>query len=120
MLIVFPPHSPRSCLEEAGLGEKLVTIPDIDCSPEAFQQLLHAAFPKLHSGGGHEVLRCKPQSRDLVLVGPRAASNVRLLKRRVGNGKVYIRPIQRDLDLDEESCEVAEGVSNVDLYSTVC
>jgi hypothetical protein len=103
--------SEKLLLEEAGLGEKVVTIPDVDCTPEAFHQLLRGTFPKLQSGGGHELLRCKPQSRDLVLVGPKAANNARLLKRQVGNGKVYIRPIQRDLGLEaEDSCE-AEGVS---------
>ena len=64
-------QSGKIILEEAGLGEKTVTVPDVDCSPQAFHQLLLAAYPKLESGGGFELLRCKPQSRDLVLIGSR-------------------------------------------------
>lgn len=100
-------------LEEAGLGEKLVTVPDVDCTPETFRQVLYGAFPKLEEGGGYELLRCRPQSRDLVLIGPQVCCCPRLLKRRVGNGKVFIRPIQRDLSL--EPCvgddDDVEGVS---------
>lgn len=99
-------------LEEAGLGEKTVTVEDIDSGPEAFRQVLLTAYPKLECGGGFELLRCKPQSRDLVLLSPRLSFNPRWLKRRVGNGKVYIRPIQRDLCLEEEAGEEeGEGVS---------
>ena len=68
----------KLALEEAGLGEKGVTIPDIDCSPESFNKLLLATYPKLESGGGFEFLRCKSQTRDLLLIGPRVSSNPRL------------------------------------------
>ena len=32
-------QSGKMILEEAGLGEKTVTVPDVDCSPQAFHQL---------------------------------------------------------------------------------
>ena len=90
----------------------MVTVPDLDCSADTFYQVILAAFPKLEEGGGYELLRCKQQSRDLMLIGPRLSSSPRLLKRRVGNGRVYIRPIQRDLSLEEEEAsESIEGVS---------
>ena len=103
-------------LEEAGLGEKLIKVPDIDCSAEAFRDVLLATFPKLQGGGGYELLRCLPNSRELVVLGPKVSNCPRLLKRRVGNGRVYVRPIQRELslDLEEESGgEVDAGVSTV-------
>lgn len=100
-------------LEEAGLGEKMLVV-QMDCSPEEFSRLLCGAYPKLESGGGFELLRCKPKSRDLLLIGPRISNCPKLLKRRVGNGKVYIRPIQRDLSLEEVVVpEEVEGVSAV-------
>lgn len=64
-------------LEDAGLGERSVTVPDLDCSPGSFQKVLLDAYPKLEEGGGFECLRCKPQSRDLVMIGPRVASSPR-------------------------------------------
>ena len=105
-------QSAKLLLEEAGLGQKLIRVPDLDCGPEAFSKLLLAAYPRLHLGGGFEPLRCKAQSRELLLISPRISNNPRLLKRRVANGKVYIRPIQRDLSLEpEEEDEDMEGLS---------
>lgn len=104
-------QSDRLALEEAGLGERLVTVPDIDCSAQVLRRILLDAFPKLEGGGGFDLLRCKPQSRDLLIIGPRIASSPRSLKRHVGNGKVYVRPIQRDLSLEEEEDMEVEGVS---------
>lgn len=43
-----------------------------------------------------------------------AAYNLRLLKRRVGNGKVFLRPVQRDLSVEpggQEDGEETGGVS---------
>jgi hypothetical protein len=70
------------------------------------------AYPRLNYGGGFELLRCQTKSRDLLGISPRIAGSSSLLKRRVGNGKVYVRPIQRDLSLDpERDDEDVEGVS---------
>ncbi len=67
-------------------------------------------FPKLNGGGGFELLRCKPRSRDLVLIGHRIINCQKLLKRQVVNSKVYVvRPIQRDLNLDVVSSEEDTG-----------
>lgn len=105
-------QSAKMLLEEAGLGEKTVVIPDIDCDPEDFHSLILSAYPKLRDGGGFELLRCKPNLRDLLVIGPRVSSYPKLLKRRIGNGKVYIRPVQRDLSLEaDEDCEEVKGVS---------
>lgn len=104
----------KLALEEADLGEKNITIP-INCSPQELKNILLAAYPKLEGGGGFELLRSKPQSRDLMLIGPRVASTPRLLKHRVGNAHVYVRPIQRDLNMEEatQSEEVSKCVSSI-------
>lgn len=97
-------------LEEAGLGEKLLEVP-LECSPEEFHEAILSAFPKLEAAGGYELCRLLPSSRDIVPIGPRVAGVPKLLKRRVGNGRVYIRPLQRDLSLDLEEDDDVVGVS---------
>lgn len=49
----------------AGLGEKKITIRDIDCTPTQFQEELAEHFPKLHDSWGFELLRCVPNSQKL-------------------------------------------------------
>ena len=83
--------------ENVGLGEKKLTISNIDFRSSDFHAELIEAFPKLKDGGGFEFLKCLPNKRDLELV---SATTPRQLKRLVGNSKVYIRPIQRNLSLD--------------------
>ena len=85
-------------LEEAGLGEKKISIP-INSSPEAFHALLLSSYPKLKNAGGFELLKCLSNTRELEMISPRISCNPMQLKRTVGNGRVYIRPIQRDLSL---------------------
>lgn len=58
-------QSARMLLKEAGLGKKIVTIPDINCSSETFQKILLESFPKLSDAGGFEFLRCIHNTRDL-------------------------------------------------------
>ena len=99
-------------LEEAGLGEKRVMVP-LDADAEAFHSLLLSSYPKLKDGGGFELLRCIPNSRDLEVLAPRIASSPKLLKRSVGNGRVYLRPIQRDLELSVEGMEGEEDFGKV-------
>ena len=94
----------KMLLEEAGLGEKLIEVP-LECTPELFRSVILSAFPKLEGGGGYEMLRCLPNSRELVLIGSRVSSTPKLLKRRVGTGRVYLRPLQVNLSLDAEEDE---------------
>ena len=60
---------------------------------------LMEAFPQLKDGGGYELLKAN-QSRLLEVVpSPTDGYTASYLKDVVGQGKVYIRPIQRDLSL---------------------
>ena len=45
-------------LIEAGLGEKSVFIPDVECSAQEFKETLITEFPKLADAGGFELMRC--------------------------------------------------------------
>ncbi|ORU94875.1 MAG: hypothetical protein A6F71_09865 [Cycloclasticus sp. symbiont of Poecilosclerida sp. M] len=75
---------------------------DVSCSVETFHQQLTRAYPKLLGGGGFELLMCRPNTRELEVLSARVSSSPQLLKDRIGKGRVYIRPIQRDLSLEEE------------------
>ena len=95
-------------LIEAGLGEKSVFIPDVECSAQEFKETLITEFPKLADAGGFELMRCIPNSRQLEPISTTVSQQPKSLKAIVGNGRIYIRPIQRDLDLTP--CEDADEV----------
>ena len=46
----------------AGLGERSVTIPDVNCTPQEFQEAL---LTRLQQGGGFELLRCAPSTHSV-------------------------------------------------------
>lgn len=88
-------------LYKAGLGEKMVAFPDISASREEFVDVLFEEFPKLSSAGGFELCKCLPNTRKLVRLSESVHSSLEMLKERVGAAKIYIRPLQRDLCMDE-------------------
>jgi hypothetical protein len=90
----------RKQLVQAGLGEQKVAIPDIECSSREFQGTLINAFPKLGACGGFELLRCISNSRELEVISQEVSVSPKLLKSIVCNGKIFIRPIQKNLPLD--------------------
>lgn len=55
----------REVLLDAGLGEKKITIPYMDCSAEEYRDQVLEAFPKLTEAGGYEIMCCIPNSRVL-------------------------------------------------------
>ena len=95
--------SEKEVLVDAGLGEKKVDIPDIDCTAEEFHKILTEAFPKLSGAGGFELLRCVANSRLLEPLSTSVSSNPKLMKAVIGKSRIYIRPIQKDLNLDLEN-----------------
>ncbi len=63
--------------------------------------VLMESFPKLRDCGGFELLRCIPCSRNLDVISSPVCHSARLLRSRIGTARVYIRPIQLDLDIEE-------------------
>ena len=88
-------------LLKAGLGEKNIEFSSLDIPAEEFRDVIYDNFPKLRNGGGFELCRSLPNSRHLEPLSSAAYSSPQLLKERVGNSRTYIRPLQRDLDLEE-------------------
>ena len=102
-------------LFEAGLGEKCIEFASLDVDGEQFRDILYSSFPKLPKGGGFQLCRCVPNSRQLEPLTAVVHSSPSLLKERVGNARTYIRPLQRDLDMDIVS-GLPEGVSTCSIY----
>ncbi len=88
----------REELLDCGLGDQKITFTDMECSAEEYKEILVDHFPKLSEGGGYELMRCCPNSRQLECISSNALKSPKATQERVGRSKVYIRPIQRDLD----------------------
>ena len=59
-------------------------------------------FPKLRKGGGYELLRSVGNSHQLEVIPPPSGGYTALyVKNVVNKAMVYVRPLQRDLCLDE-------------------
>ena len=101
-------------LMRGGLGRKQLSLFENDSAAELHSEILYA-FPALKDGGGYELLRvsgCGPRSTLHVIPQPLEGYNVSYLKEVVRQAKVYIRPIQRDLNLTPEmALSTSESVS---------
>ena len=89
----------RNELVLAGLGERKVTVADVDCSPQEFQETLLTVFPKLRKGGGFELLKCSASTRQLEVIPFSISNSPSLLRSWIGTARIYLRPIQLNLDL---------------------
>jgi len=94
----------------AGLGERKVTIPNLDAGRDAFRLILHEAFPKLKDGGGFMFGKGKANSRYIEVLSPYCLTSPRILRDRVGSARTYIIPMQKDLSLSV-SMNIEEEVS---------
>lgn len=102
-------------LFKAGLGEKEVSFSSLDMNATAFKELLFDLFSRLKQGGGYQLLKGLPNSRNLEVLSLIVHTSPSLLKQRVGNSRTYIRPIQKDLDLTP----IEESIDAVSLFSQV-
>lgn len=97
-------------LKKASLGEKNMTFNLEDNSVE-FDYKLKMAFPKLEMAGGY-ILMCSHNTRR-TLEEIKPPYTVQRLKRETGQCKIFIRPLQSDLDL---TLDVYEEENEVKLY----
>ena len=97
-------------LLRAGLGKKQLSLMEDGDSTDVHAEIM-AAFPKLKEGGGYELLRASDfggQRRELVLIpSPSEGYTVSYLKEVLRQAKVYVRPVQQNLNLIElsSSCD---------------
>lgn len=93
-----PGRQDKEELKAAGLGEERIHIA-LRASAEQLHQKFLVVYPKLENAGGYELLRCLPNSRSLTRLQPSSCGHTpESLKRDVGQARIYIRPLQRDLD----------------------
>ena len=86
-----------SRLQAAGLGQKKITL-DLDDTPLDVDLKLKEAFPKLEDAGGYCMMRTGQGARTLMVIsGPYSTET---LKDFMGQGKVFIRPLQKDLNMN--------------------
>ena len=85
-------------LYHAGLGMKKITFPDMNTTNNScFRSIIIENYPALHNGGGFEFLQCVPNTKRLEPFSEVAQRNPHVLQERAQKGKVFIRPLQRDL-----------------------
>ena len=97
-----PPSSMEKIdLIRAGLGPKKIPFLDFG-EPFEFHDEITSAFPKLRNAGGYELLRTQQHNnRELFVISPPSDGyTAEYLRRIVGQAKVFVRPIQKDLSLD--------------------
>ena len=95
-----PDTADRVRLAQAGLGEKRISC-SYDGSVDELHQELLSAFPPLRGGGGYEFLRLDEASRRQLSVvpPPPGGYNQPYLKAVFLQAKIFIRPLQKNLDL---------------------
>ncbi|CAB3995037.1 G2 M phase-specific E3 ubiquitin- ligase-like, partial [Paramuricea clavata] len=112
-----PNNDEKQQLLVAGLGEKKVTR-QADSTSSDVVAALKETYPKLTDGGGYEFMYAKASSRQLSVIDEgENGYTIEFLKQFVGQGRVYIRPIQCDLDLKalvkaKDQGEIIEEICN--------
>lgn len=108
-----PSASERAELLIAGLGEKKISFDVYAIASEIHDELLFQ-FPRLRDAGGYELLRLETGTQNLEIIPPPPVGySIEFLKAVVQQAKVYIRPLQRDLNITPCEDSEARDVSSV-------
>ena len=116
-------HAPtpieKAELYQAWLRMKLLLLLQYADAWEFHEEILKK-FPKLADGGGYELLRTCANSRELTVIpAPSGGYTTSYVKSIVNQAKVYIRPLQKDLSLEEEIVSAEEPVSTVSTHISI-
>ena len=96
-----PDMSEKAELARAGLGEKSISLFYYAEADELYSELqMH--YPQLGNGGGYEMLTVGDRGgKELKVLAPSPGGyTTEFLKSCVTSAKLYIRPLQTDLELD--------------------
>ena len=92
-------------LQKAGLGKRKVVFPHKNADHDGFMNIIEKEYPKIKEGGGIELLRAVgggggQRKLEVLSSGPRGYS-IEYLRNIIciGQATLYIRPLQKDLDL---------------------
>ena len=89
-------------LAQMGLGFKELKF---DMEGDAFEihSTLIVAYPELEDCGGYSLLRLGSGSSELVTIDPpKGGLNVRYLRDILKTAKLFVRPIQKDIEVQED------------------
>ena len=108
-----PGRQEKEELKLAGLGEERIHIGLKDSAQQLHQKFfLVLVYPKLENAGGYELLRCLPNSRSLTRLQPPSGGHTpESLKGDVGHARIYIQPLQSDLDTTPMQNTASEAAS---------
>ena len=98
--VKVPTSSEKCLLSSVGLGEKVIKFPSMQVVLDEFQDIIKWNYPQLEGAGEFELLRCKPNSRDLEEFPYMVMYPLPRIQHHVTSGRVYVRPLQKDLKLD--------------------
>lgn len=88
----------REALVQAGLGEKKICVINVECSSEQFK-----SDSKSSNWMDVEALNfcdAYQNTKELEVIASTIAQSPKLLKSVIGNGKVFIHPIQQNLSME--------------------
>ena len=106
----IPTTNERKILTKAGLGEKKLHMPT-DLNGNELIRFLYEAYPKLESAGGIEICRSSRGARKIERIDcPPEGYTQRNLALEAGQAKLYLRPIQHELDLTPTVANVVESL----------
>ena len=110
----IPTPAEKQVLQKAGLGLKKIKFSVEDDEVGLYNQLTETAesdetagYPQLKNCGGFELLRCIPNCKVLEPID--VVMSAKNLKAAAGQGKIYIRPIQRSLSVIPLKSESVKG-----------
>ena len=94
----------------AGLGEESVSLDLLSEAWEINEEIVFK-FPKLKNAGGYELLRISESGGKMldVIAMPKGGYTTSYLKAVVHHAKIYIRPLQCELDVYEVADRVSFG-----------
>lgn len=87
----------KEALNAIGLGEKVISLPSTASATDLHHRLVEN-FPPLASCGGYALLRCTGSTKTLKVLEPPLGGHTPIsISSMVGQSRVYIRPLQRDI-----------------------
>ena len=98
-----PTSAEKSFLTSFGLGEKVIKFTSFQTTMlDEFQDILKREYPQLESCGGFDLLRCKSNSKELEEIPFMVTFPLPRIQQHVSSGRIYIRPLQNDIKLDDD------------------
>ena len=102
-----PTSAEKGLFSSFGLGEKVIKFPSFQTTMlDEFQDILKREYPQLEFSGGFDLLRCKPNSKELEEISYMATYPLPRIQQNVSSGRVYIRPLQNDIKLDDDDDQI--------------